>query len=162
MVEEPKKLPSLIGEYDDEELTRMVIENAVYFTVVQITPGQFRKGGRNYDRHVVPTLEDARTLAKTLYEQNKKNIIIYAVADFIGAKGFSRPIETYPPQMKSQRELDKEAKRRKKTQRQKTQTTKDRGFQDVGLGKKSEKKTSKALVYDSDDTVNPMVQIKII
>jgi hypothetical protein len=90
-------LPGLMGEYTDEELNAKVIAHAKYFTVVQVNRGGFVRGGTNYDRHQVDTLEDARVKAKELYEADKlRGILIYAVADFAGANGFSRPIENYP------------------------------------------------------------------
>lgn len=92
-------LPGLMGDWTDEELNAHTVKHAKYFTVVQITRGGFVGGGRNYERHQVDTLEDARTKAAELYGQdsNKRGIIIYAVADFAGANGFSRPVENYPP-----------------------------------------------------------------
>lgn len=91
-------LPGLMGDWTDEELNEHTIKHAKYFTVVQITRGGFVGGGRNYDRHQVDTLDDARTKAAELYRQdpNKRGILIYAVADFAGANGFSRPVENYP------------------------------------------------------------------
>lgn len=90
-------LPGLMGDYSDEELNAKVIAHAKYFTVVQITRGGFVRGGSNYDRHQVDTLEGAREKAKELYDADKsRGILIYAVADFAGANGFSRPIENYP------------------------------------------------------------------
>lgn len=86
-----------MGEYTDDELNQHVIAHAKYFTVVQVTRGGFVRGGQNYDRHQVDTLEDAREKAKELYEGDRsKGILIYAVADFAGANGFSRPVENYP------------------------------------------------------------------
>jgi hypothetical protein len=90
--------PGLMGEYTDEELNEHTILHAKYFTVVQINRGGFVRGGSNYDRHQVDTLEDARKLAQELYDADpvKRGILIYAVADFAGANGFSRPVENYP------------------------------------------------------------------
>lgn len=92
------RLPGLMGEYTDEELNQHTIDHAKYFTVVQINRGGFVKGGTNYIRHQVDTLEDARIKAAELYAEDpaKKGILIYAVADFAGANGFSRPVENYP------------------------------------------------------------------
>lgn len=109
-------LPGLMGDYTDEQLNAKVVAHAKYFTVVQITRGGFVKGGSNYDRHQVDTLEDARKRAKELYEADKsRGILIYAVADFAGANGFSRPIENYPKSSwmsKSEKaQLEKEQKR---------------------------------------------------
>lgn len=91
-------LPGLMGNWTDEELNEHTVKHAKYFTVVQITRGGFVGGGRNYERHQVDTLENARIRAAELYGQdtNKRGIIIYAVADFAGANGFSRPVENYP------------------------------------------------------------------
>ena len=91
--------PGLMGEYTDEELNEHTVKHAKYFTVVQINRGGFVRGGSNYERHQVDTLEDARVLAKELYDKDtvKRGILIYAVADFAGANGFSRPVENYPP-----------------------------------------------------------------
>lgn len=94
------RLPGLMGEYTDEELNEHTVKHAKYFTVVQINRGGFVRGGSNYDRHQVDTLAEARAKAKELYEAEgtaKRGIIIYAVADFAGANGFSRPVENYPP-----------------------------------------------------------------
>jgi hypothetical protein len=88
--------PGLMGEYDDEELNQHTIAHAKYFTVVQIRRGGFVGGGTNYDRHQVDTLEEARIKAAELYAVEQRGIIIYAVADFAGANGFSRPVENYP------------------------------------------------------------------
>lgn len=86
-----------MGDYTDEELNALVVAHAKYFTVVQVKRGGFVAGGSNYDRHQVSTIEDARIKAKELYETDRtKGILIYAVADFAGANGFSRPIENYP------------------------------------------------------------------
>jgi hypothetical protein len=92
-------LPGLMGEYTDEELNEHTIKHAKYFTVVQITRGGFVGGGKNYDRHQVDSLESANQLAADLYRDDpkKRGIIIYAVADFAGANGFSRPVGNYPP-----------------------------------------------------------------
>lgn len=90
-------LPGLMGEYTDEELNAKVVAHAKYFTVVQVNRGGFVRGGSNYDRYQVDTLPNARTKAAELYELDKtRGILIYAVADFAGANGFSRPIENYP------------------------------------------------------------------
>jgi hypothetical protein len=85
-------------QYDsDEELDQYVIDHAKYFTVVQIRPGGFVNGhGSNYIREEVPTLEEAMERAKVLYDEKKKSILIYAVADFAGAIGFNRPVRQYP------------------------------------------------------------------
>lgn len=112
-------LPGLMGDYSDEELNAKVIANAKYFTVVQVNRGGFVRGGTNYDRHQVDTLEDAREKAKELYEADKsRGILIYAVADFAGANGFSRPVENYPKSTymtradkARQEKLDKQAAR---------------------------------------------------
>lgn len=89
--------PGLMGEYTDEELNAKVVAHAKYFTVVQVNRGGYVRGGSNYDRHQVDTLEDARVLAAELYTVDKtRGILIYAVADFAGANGFSRPVENYP------------------------------------------------------------------
>ena len=105
-----------MGDYTDEQLNAKVIAHAKYFTVVQITRGGFVKGGSNYDRHQVDTLEEARTKAKELYEADKsRGILIYAVADFAGANGFSRPIENYPKsnwESKSQKAEREKAERK--------------------------------------------------
>jgi hypothetical protein len=86
-----------MGEYTDEELNEYVVRHAKYFTVVQVNRGGYVRGGNNYDRHEVPSLEDARIKAKELHEADKlRGILIYAVADFAGANGFSRPVESYP------------------------------------------------------------------
>ena len=91
-------LPGLMGEYTDEELNQHTIKHAKYFTVVQINRGGFVKGGTNYNRFQVDTLDDARTMAKDLYtsDPDKRGILIYAVADFAGANNLSRPVENYP------------------------------------------------------------------
>lgn len=111
------RLPGLLGNYTDEELNEHVIKHAKYFTVVQINRGGFVAGGQNYDRHQVDDLETARKKAAELYEADgrKRGIIIYAVADFAGANGFSRPVENYPKttwESKSQK-ADREKKDRK-------------------------------------------------
>lgn len=110
------KLPGLMGEYTDEELNAHVIKHAKYFTVVQITRGGFVGGGSNYDRHQVDTLEDARVKAAELYGADRsRGILIYAVADFAGANGFSRPVENYP---KSNWESKSQKASREKAERQ--------------------------------------------
>lgn len=114
-------LPSLMGQYTDEELNQHTIKNAKYFTVVQITRGGFVGGGQNYERHQVDTLDDARELAAKLYNEDpkKRGIIIYAVADFTGANGFSRPVENYPlSSYKSRSDRAKENKKLKAEQKQ--------------------------------------------
>lgn len=111
--------PGLMGEYTDEELNEHTIKHAKYFTVVQVNRGGFVRGGTNYDRHQEPTLEAARIKAAELYALDKmRGILIYAVADFAGANGFSRPVESYPNksyQTKAdkarQEKLDKKAAR---------------------------------------------------
>lgn len=159
-----KPLPSILGDFDDEELTQRVIDHAKYFTVVQVSPGMFRKGGSNYERTEEPTLEKAREQAKELYDKHKKRIIIYAVADFSGARNFSRPVETYPPAVKTSRELEKEAKRRKQLQRQKSRVAKEQGFADVGLNKPQPPASPPSVPatqakFDIDDTTKPMARI---
>lgn len=98
-IQQGSALPGLMGDYTDEELIQHTIKHAKYFTVIQITRGGFVGGGQNYERHQVDTLDEARTLASTLYGQDpkKRGIIIYAVADFAGANGFSRPVDNFPP-----------------------------------------------------------------
>lgn len=98
MAEETRK-PTLMKQFEtDEDLDDYVIEHAKYFTVIQIRPGGFVNGyGSNYIREEVPTLEEAMERAKELYEQTKKKLLIYAVADFAGAIGFNRPVRQYPP-----------------------------------------------------------------
>jgi hypothetical protein len=97
--QEGSRFPTLMGDYTDEELNQKVIDNAKYFTVIEINRGGFVRGGNNYTRHQVDSIEEARVKAKELYESNgsKRTLLIYAVADFAGASGFSRPIESYPP-----------------------------------------------------------------
>lgn len=114
-------LPSLMGQFTDEELNLYTIKHAKYFTVVQITRGGFVGGGQNYERHQVDTLDDARGLAAKLYGEDpkKRGIIIYAVADFAGANGFSRPVENYPlSSYKSRSDKAKEDKKLKAEQKQ--------------------------------------------
>ena len=114
---EKSTLPGLMGNYTDDELNAHVVANAKYFTVVQVNRGGFVAGGKNYDRHQVDTIVDARKLAKELYDadERKRGILIYAVADFAGANGFSRPVENYPAttwESKSQK-AEREKKDRK-------------------------------------------------
>ena len=115
--ESEARLPGLMGEYTDEELNQHVIKHAKYFTVVQINRGGFVGGGKNYDRHQVPDLAEARKKAAELYaaDPGKRGILIYAVAVFAGANGFSRPVENYPKstwESKSQK-AEREKKERK-------------------------------------------------
>jgi hypothetical protein len=95
---QPSKLPGLMGDFTDDQLNQHVVDNARYFTVVQINRGGFLAGDKNYTRHEVASLALARDLAAHLYSEDPKHrgILIYAVADFAGAKGFSRPVESYP------------------------------------------------------------------
>lgn len=105
-----------MGNYDDEGLLELVMKHAKYFTVVQMAPGKFMISGRNYDRYQVDTIEEARILAKSKYEENGRSCLIYAVADFAGAMNFSRPVDTYPETkgFKNRAEREKEAKARGK------------------------------------------------
>lgn len=121
-IQDGSRLPGLMGEYTDEELNAHTIKHAKYFTVVQITRGGFVGGGQNYDRHQVESLEDANTLAASLYKDDpkKRGIIIYAVADFAGANGFSRPVGNYPPTTyMSKSDRAREEKKRKAEAREK-------------------------------------------
>lgn len=82
----------------DAEIDAYIVRYAKSFTVVQMNPGGFVSGSRNYLHHSSPTIEEARELARTLYEEDssKRNIIIYALADIGYVKDMSRPVENYP------------------------------------------------------------------
>lgn len=95
MVEET--LPSIMGDFTDEERTARAVQYAKYFTVIQYIRGGFQKGGTNHIRNERPTLESARELAEELRAENSQHtVIIYAVADFAGCRNFSRPVEFWP------------------------------------------------------------------
>jgi len=95
MVEQ--SLPTLMDASNDEEFTAKTIKHAKYFTIIRYVRGGYRIGRSNHERHERPTLEEARELAGVLRAEEPANsVIIYAVADFIGAHGFSRPVEFFP------------------------------------------------------------------
>ncbi len=92
-----KIVPDILSAQTHEELDALTIEHAKYFTVVQVILGGFVKTGlSNYEREEAPTLEAARQRAKDRHEETGKPSMIYAVADFVGARGFSRHVENYP------------------------------------------------------------------
>lgn len=92
-----KQLPDILSAQSHEELDALTIKHAKYFTCVQTVLGGFVKNGdSNYEREELPDLEAARVRAKELFDSNKKIVMIYAVADFSGAAGFSRHVENYP------------------------------------------------------------------
>jgi hypothetical protein len=82
----------------DEEIDALIICHAKHFNVVQMNPGGFVSGSRNYLHHKAYTIEEARTMAKDLHEgdEKRRHIVIYAVADIGYVTNMSRPVETYP------------------------------------------------------------------
>ena len=154
-------LPGLMGNYTDDELNQRVIDHAKYFTVVQVTRGGFVGGGKNYERHQVNTLEDARVKAKELYEEDaaKRSILIYAVADFAGANGFSRPVESYPvsagyvsksDKAKTEKKLKAEARERARQAR-------------LSLGEGTNRRRSQKPVEETVDDFmgNPLPMVRV-
>ncbi len=104
---EGSQFPTLMRTYDtDEDLDNYVIEHAYMFTIIQVRPGGFVNGhGSNYVREEVQVadhdnteaaLAQAMVRAAEIYALNKKNILIYAVANFAGAIGFNRPVRNFP------------------------------------------------------------------
>lgn len=83
----------------DEEIDAFIIQHAKHFNVVQMNPGGFVNGSRNYLHHVASTIDKARAKAETLYREDpkKRGIVIYAVADIGYVANMSRPVENYPP-----------------------------------------------------------------
>jgi len=112
-------LPTLMDCRTDEEFTAKTLKYARYFSIIRCIKGGFRSGGANYQRHEAPTLDKAREIAHKLREEDNKNtVIIYAIADFIGAMGFSRPIEFYPKSdYKTRADREREAKEQKRAVR---------------------------------------------
>lgn len=92
-----EELPDILTAHSHEELDALAIKHAKYFTCVQVQLGGFVKNGTsNYDREELPNLDAAREHAKKLYEVTRKSVMIYAIADFSGARNFSRHVENYP------------------------------------------------------------------
>lgn len=102
--------PTLMLDFQsDEDLDQYVIDHAYMYTIITPRPGGFMAGlGSNYSREEVhvkdhegteEALVAAIARAKEMYDasENKKTLLIYAVADFSGAIGFSRPVRQYPP-----------------------------------------------------------------
>lgn len=150
------KYPTLMNNYEtDQDLDDYVIKHAYMFTVIQIRPGGFVSGyGSNYTRDEVhvgedgpeAALEKAIELAKEIYAEKKKTLLIYAVANFAGAMGFNRPVMQYPPSTyRSKADKQRDAIRARKKAREEKQAKK-------GEAKKPKDKTTdfKAAVYKTD------------
>lgn len=155
-------LPGLMGNYTDEELNQRVIDHAKYFTVVQVNRGGFVGGGKNYDRHQVDTLEDARVKAKELYEADptKRGILIYAVADFAGANGFSRPVENYPLTAGYVSKSDKAKLEKKQKAEARERARQARLSAGTGTNRKRIEKPVETTVDDFMSNPEPMVRIE--
>jgi hypothetical protein len=153
-------LPGLMGNYSDEELNAHVVKHAKYFTVVQVTRGGFVGGGKNYDRHQVDTLEDARAKAKELYDTDpsKRGILIYAVADFAGANGFSRPVENYPPTTYMTK--GDKAKLEKKQKAEARQRLRDARM-NLGEGRINKRPAKPAEMSDDEFMNNPEPMVRV-
>lgn len=123
------KYPTLMKHFEsDEDLDQYVIDHSYMFTVIQIRPGGFVSGyGSNYVREEIhvgddgpeEALERAIARAKEIYDEKKKSLLIYAVADFSGAIGFNRPVRQYPPNTyRSKADKQRDAIRERKAKRE--------------------------------------------
>lgn len=119
MVEQ--SLPTLMDITTEEEVVQKVLKHAKYFTIIRYVRGGFQMGRATNERHERPTLEEARALAVQLREEDSKNtVIIYGVADFVGAHGVSRPVEFFPKvDYQSRRDKERQAKEERKITREK-------------------------------------------
>ena len=174
MTEIPKgegsKLPTLLRQYEtDEDRDGYVIEHAYMCTVIQIRPGGFVNGyGSNYIREEVhvkdykdsrEALQAAIELAEKRFEETKKRLLVYAVADFAGAIGFNRPVRLIPPnQFKSkadQRRDDLRARKLRQIERERARELKGKTKQEPKTPKlkaqvfKTEFKEQPNLVQDT-------------
>ena len=109
---EEQVLPSLMDIKDEEDVVQKVLKHAKYFSVIRYVRGGFQMGRATNERYERPNLEEARALALQLREEDSKNtVIIYGVADFVGAKNVSRPVEFFPKvDYQSRRDKDRAAK----------------------------------------------------
>lgn len=150
------QLPTLMDASTDEEFTAKTLRHARLFSIIRVVRGGYRSGKSNYERHEAPTLEEARTIAERLRkEDNKNTVIIYAIADFAGANGFSRPVEFYPKsEYLTRADREKIAKQEKREMREKLREARN------NLGSKHFRQTviptgfydaSEPLAYVTDD-----------
>jgi hypothetical protein len=144
MVDKPKpegsKYPTLMKNFEtDEDLDEYVIDHAYMFVVIQIRPGGFVNGyGSNYTRTEFmvedydgdqrKTLDTALARGQEIFEETKKALLIYAVANFAGALGFNRPVRQIPaPTFRSKADQRRDEARARKQRRLERERTKAEG-----------------------------------
>ncbi len=98
----PKPGPDIDDAHTQDEYEQMIIDNAKYFTVLEIRPGAWRRGESNFVKTQHTTYDEAIAEAKRRYEAEphpKRGNLIYAIADFprSGARDMTALVEAYPP-----------------------------------------------------------------